>query len=136
LPEGSLSANGTLSLVSQALNMHVSAVLSSGTSKSVGGNSVGGFLNTALANNKGELVIPAIVTGTASHPTFMPDVQAMAKMKLTHLLPTTGNPASGVSGILSGVLGQGKTSNTDNGQQQQQANPLNSILGQFGKKKK
>ncbi len=137
VPEGSLSAAGTINLASQALDMHLSAVLSNGASKSAGGNGVGGFLNTALANGNGELVVPVIVTGTASHPAFAPDVQAMAKMKLNHLLPTTGNPTTLTKGLLGGVLGQATGQNTaqgkDNGQAQQ--NPLNSILGQFGKKK-
>lgn len=149
LAEGSLSANGSLNLADQGVNMHVNAVLASNTSKAVGGTSVGGYLSTALANNKGELVIPAIVTGTLAHPVFMPDVQAIAKMKLSHLLPSTGNPgtlASGIlgsalgnkggaaGGIVNGILGGGK--NQQNGQQQQQPNNgLGSLLNRLGKKK-
>ena len=151
LNEGSLSANGSLNLADQGINMHVNAVLASGTSKAVGGTSVGGYLNTALANNKGELVIPAIVTGTMAHPIFVPDVQAIAKMKLSHLLPSTGNPgtlASGIlgsalggkggsaGGVINGILGGGK--NQQNSQQQnkqQQNNGLNSLFNKFGKKK-
>ncbi len=72
LDAGSLAANGTMNLVNQGLDLHMTAALASGTSKAVGGTQVGGFLNTALANNKGELVIPVIVTGTMAHPTFTP----------------------------------------------------------------
>ncbi len=149
LAEGSLSADGSLNLADQGVNMHVNAVLASSTSKAVGGTSVGGYLNTALANNKGELVIPAIVTGTLAHPVFMPDVQAIAKMKLSHLLPTTGDPgklASGIlgsalgnkggaaGGIINGILGGGNKQ--QNGQQQQQPkNGLGSLLNKLGKKK-
>jgi AsmA protein len=149
LAEGSLSANGSLNLADQGLNMHVSAVLASGASKVVGGTGIGGYLNTALANNKGELVIPAIVTGTLAHPVFVPDVQAIAKMKLSHLLPTTGDPgklASGILGsaiggkggtagsIINGILGGSK--NQQNGQQKQQPNNgLGGLLNKLGKKK-
>ncbi|MBV9405017.1 MAG: AsmA family protein, partial [Acidobacteriaceae bacterium] len=89
LDAGSLSANGSMNLATEALDMHMTAVLSSGTSQAVGGSGVGGFLNTALANNKGELVLPVIVTGTMGHPLFAPDVQAIARMKLNNLLPTS-----------------------------------------------
>ena len=134
IPQGSLSAQGTLSLVTQALNMHMNAVLANNISKAVGGNSVGGYLNTALANNKGELVLPVIIGGTTDHPSFAPDVQAIAKMKISHLLPTSGDPSKMAGGLLNSVLGgkNGQQSN-QNGQQQKQ-NPLNSILKGFGKK--
>ena len=152
LSSGSLSANGALNLVSQDVNMHMTAVLSSGTSQSVGGTKVGGFLNTALANNKGELVMPVLVTGNMAHPVFAPDVQAMAKMKLSNLLPTSGDPmkatsgvlgsvlankGGGVGGILGGVLGGQQQQNAQPGAQQQSPqNSINSILDQFKKKKK
>ncbi|MBV9267237.1 MAG: AsmA family protein [Acidobacteriaceae bacterium] len=137
IPEGSLSGTGSMNLATQGLNMRVSAVLASGASKQVGGTGVGGFLNTALANNKGELVIPVLVTGTTSHPVFAPDMQAMAKMKLSHLLPTSTDPTKLSSGVVGSVLGGvlGNKGGNKNQQQQQQQNPINSILDQFGKKK-
>lgn len=144
LEEGSLSANGSLNLVNQGIDMHATAVLAAGPSQSVGGSGVGGFLSTALANKNGELVLPVLVTGTAEHPVIAPDVQALAKMKVSNLLPTSGDPSKltsgligsvvgkqGAGGVLGGILGGAK------GQQnQQQQNPINSILNQFGKKKK
>lgn len=131
LDTGSLSANGSLNLVNDAIDLHMTAVLTSGSSQSVGGTHVGGFLNTALANNKGELVMPVLVTGTTDHPVFTPDVQAIAKMKLNHLLPTSDDPTKLTpGGLINGILGQGST------QQGQQQNPINSLLNQFGKKKK
>jgi hypothetical protein len=131
---GSLSAKGSLNLVNEGINMHMNAVLASGVSKTVGGNSVGGFLNTALANKNGELVIPVIVTGTMAHPVFAPDVQQLAQMKLQHLLPTTGDPSKMTSGALGSVLGglTGKQSGQQQ-QQQQQQNPLNSIFKKLPK---
>ncbi len=62
-------------------------------------------MNTALANNKGELVIPVIVTGTFTRPVFAPDVQKIAQMKMQHLLPSTSNPGALTSGILGSLLG-------------------------------
>ncbi|MDQ2840758.1 MAG: AsmA family protein [Acidobacteriota bacterium] len=148
LDAGSLSANGTMNLVNQGLDLHMTAALASSTSKAVGGTQIGGFLNTALANNKGELVIPVLVTGTMAHPTFTPDAQALAQMKLKNLLPSVSDPsrlASGVlggkgaGGILNGLLGgqaPAKPGQQAQPNQQQNQNPINSILNQFGKKKK
>jgi hypothetical protein len=155
LPEGSLSAKGAVNLVSQALNMDVNAVLNSGISQAAGGTKVGGFLDTALANNKGELVVPVKVTGTLQKPVFTPDTQAMAQMKLKGLLPTTGNPAAGVAGallggngggagqavqgILGGLSGRQQQPQAQQGQQQQQQQkPEDALKGLFkglGKKK-
>ncbi len=148
LDAGSLAATGSMNLVSQALDMHMNAVLASSTSQSVGGKGVGGYLNTALANNKGELVIPVVVTGTMAHPTFTPDMQALAKMKLGNLLPSVSDPSKltsaftsgkGVGGILNGVLGGQAPAQQGKAQPNAQQNPqdtINSLFNQFGKKKK
>jgi AsmA protein len=120
---GTLAAQGSANLVDQALNMHLTAVLSKAFSQKVGGTGIGGFMNTALANKNGELVIPVIVTGTFQHPQFAPDVQKLAQMKLQNLLPTTSNPAAGVLGQILGKQGQGGLGGilgALGGQQQQQ----------------
>jgi hypothetical protein len=130
--EGSLSATGSLNLANQGLNLHMNAVLAKGFSSAVGGSGIGGFLNTALANNQGELVLPVVVTGTTDHPLFAPDVAAMAKMKMSHLLPTAGDPSKlTVGSVLGGMFGP------QSGQQknQNQPNPLDSLFNQLGKKK-
>jgi uncharacterized protein involved in outer membrane biogenesis len=135
LNEGSLAAKGVLNLVDQGINMHATAVLSSGTAQAVGGTKVGGYLNTALSNNKGELVIPVIITGSMDHPSFAPDAQAIAEMKLKNLLPTTGGGS--VSGMVNGLIGGGSKSTQGNkGQENSTQDLLNGVLGQFGKKKK
>jgi AsmA protein len=130
MTEGSLSANGSLNLVTEAIDMHMNAVLANTTSKAVGGTSVGGFLNTALSNNQGELVLPVLVTGSMAHPVFAPDVQAIAKMKLSHLLPTSNNPSALANGLLGSVLGgaTGQQQQNQKGKQQQQ-NPLDILKG-------
>jgi hypothetical protein len=65
---------------------------------------VGGYLNTALANKNGELVLPVIVTGTTNHPKVAPDIQQIAKMKLSGLL--NGKGGHGLGGLLGGILGR------------------------------
>jgi len=155
---GTVGAQGTVDLVSEVLHMHMNAVLNKDLSQRVGGTGIGGFMNTALANKNGELVIPVIVTGSMNRPMIAPDVQKLAQMKLQNLLPTSGNPValnSGISGILGkggqqgnagvqGLLGalggqqqqQQNPQQNNAQQQQQQQNPVNDILGMFGKKKK
>lgn len=126
IPGGSLAADGAVNLADQGLNMHVTAILEKALSQQVGGTQIGGFMNTALANQQGELVIPVLVTGTLNSPRFAPDLQKIAQMKLQNMLPTAANPAGAVSGILGAVLG-GK------GQQgQQQQGGLGGILGALG----
>jgi AsmA protein len=147
LDAGSLAATGQVNLVDQGLNMHVNAVLGSQVSKSVGGSGIGGFLNTVLSNSNGELVIPVTVTGTTSHPVFTPDVHSLAQMKAKNLLPTSGDPSqltsgvvgaiagkSGAGSVLNQVLGAGQQNQKSGNQQNQDGNPINSILKQFGKK--
>jgi AsmA protein len=136
LDQGSLSAKGTINLVTQALNLHTNAVLAQGYSQSVGGSGIGGYLNTALANKQGELVLPVIVTGTFEHPAFQPDVQSLAQMKIKNLLPTTGDPAKLGSGLINSILGGKSNAQQGNNQQQQQPNnAVDSIFRALKKKK-
>lgn len=136
IPGGSLAAAGIIGLPTNSLDMHLTAVLSKALSQQVGGTSVGGLMQTALANNNGELVIPVLITGTFDSPKVAPDVQAMAQMKLKNMLPTAGNPGALTSGILGAVLGNkagqqpqqkgiGGILGAITGQQQQQQNPQN-----------
>ena len=121
---GTLGAEGTIDLVSEVLNMRLNAVLNKDLSQKVGGTGIGGYLNTALANRNGELVIPVVVTGNLNKPIITPDVQKLAQMKLNNLLPTVANPGalnSGFAGILGGKGGQ-----------QQQNGGIQGILGALG----
>jgi hypothetical protein len=146
LDVGTMAANGIVNLVNQDLNMHVTAVLNKGFSQSVGGTGVGGYLNTALANKNGELVLPVIISGNMNHPIVSPDIQQIAQMKLKNLLPTAGGLLNGkggndLGGLVGGLLG-GQQQQAKPGQpaqqQNQQANPLGDALNQLlgGKKKK
>ena len=137
---GNLGVTGTADLATQVLNLRVTAVLTKAFTDKLGGaTGISGFMNTALANNQGELVIPAIVTGTFQNPRFAPDLKQIGQMKLRGLLPNSNNPSSAVSGILGGLLGQkGAAPTQQQTQQQQQQQPQNAveqIMGIFGKKK-
>lgn len=129
---GSLGATGAVNLVNNALNLHLTAVMSKWFSNKVGGTSVGGFMNTALANQQGELVIPVLISGTFQRPIVAPDVQKVAQMKLQRVLPTTANPALGqaLGALLGGKSGEkpnlGNILGTLSGQQQQQQQPASS----------
>ena len=132
-----MGVTGTADLATQALNLRMTAVLSKAFTDKLGGAaSIGGFMNTALANNQGELVIPATVTGTGQNPKFAPDLKQIGQMKLKGLLPNSNNPSSAVSGILGGMLGQkGASRAQQQPQQQQPQNPVEQIISIFGKKK-
>jgi hypothetical protein len=139
LNEGSLSANGAINLVDQGINMRVNAVLASGVSNAVGGTKIGGYLNTALANNKGELVIPARVTGSLAKPTFTPDTEALAQMKLKSLLPTASDPTKAAK-TLTDILGGGQQQQSGQAKKQQPSAAEDAVQSVFdalgGKKKK
>jgi AsmA protein len=129
---GNVGATGAANLASQTLDMQLTAVLSKAFTQQVGGTGVAGYMNTALANSQGELVVPAIVTGTFQNPKVMPDVQKIAQMKLKGLMPTGDNPLGAASSILGGLMGK-------KGQPaapQQQQNPLNQVMDLLGTKKK
>src|ERR1051326_1244499 len=91
---GTLAGAGAIDLANQSLNMKITAVLNNAMAKTIGGTNIGGFMQTALANKNGELVMPILVSGPLSSPRFAPDVQAIAQMKLNNLLPTSANPGA------------------------------------------
>jgi len=136
LDVGNIGVTGTTNLVNEALDLRVTAVLSKDFSQQAGGTGIGGYMNTALANNQGELVIPAIVTGTFENPKFTPDLQKVAQMKLKGLVPSLNNPSGGVAGILGGLLGQKGGTQAQPQQEQQQPNPVQQLIDIFGNKKK
>jgi uncharacterized protein involved in outer membrane biogenesis len=126
---GTLAAAGLINLADQSLNLHVNAVLNKALSQQVGGTQVGGFMNTALANNQGELVLPVIITGTFQHPQVAPDVQQIAQMKLKNLLPSTKNPGQLTQGILGAILGNKNQGGAADQQGGQSKGGIGGILG-------
>lgn len=135
---GNVGIAGTANLVDQALHLRVTAVLSKELSQTVGGINIGGYAKTVLANSQGELVIPAVVTGTFQHPQFAPDVQQIAQMRLKGLVPNFNNPGAAVSGLLGNLLNgrPGNGAQNQNGSANRSANPLQQLEGLFGKKQK
>jgi AsmA protein len=103
LDSGTVSGAGTVNLVSQALDMKLTVVLSKEISQSVGGSGIGGFLNTALANRQGELIMPVIVTGTVQHPKFVPDAEKIARLRLQNVLPAATD-SKGVEDLLQNLF--------------------------------
>ena len=119
LDVGTMAATGTINLVNEALGLHLTAVLEKAFSQSVGGTGVGGYLNTALGNKNGELVLPVLITGTMSHPVVMPDMEKIAQMKLNNVLPSAAGLIGGKGGA-GGILGTLLGGQSQPGQQQQQ----------------
>ena len=120
---GTLAGAGAINLGDQSLNMQLVAVLTKEYSQSVGGNQIGGYLTTVLSNNKGEMVMPILVSGTFAAPKITPDYKTIATMKLNNLVPALG-------GILDS-LSSGKKSGAEG---QQKTNIFSDILGALGGK--
>lgn len=142
LDVGSIGLAGTASLLDQTLNMRATAVLSQAFSQKAGGTSISGFMNTALANKQGQLVVPCLVTGTFSNPKFTPDAQQVAQMKLKGLMPDVNNPSSSVSALYK-LLGHPKDGSQEQRQnqgqkqtqEQQEPDAAQQILDMLQKKK-
>jgi uncharacterized protein involved in outer membrane biogenesis len=111
---GALTANGQINLAGQALNLHVIVVLNKTLSQQVGGTQIGGIMNTALANDQKELVLPVILTGAFERPQVAPDLQQIAHMKQQNRLPTASKPNEFNSSMLEG-LSAGKSTNPPGG---------------------
>ena len=105
---GTLAGAGTIGLVDQALKLKVTATLTREYTQKNGLGQVGGLLSTVLSNQRGDLVLPAIVSGTFSQPKFAPDAEQMAKLKLSGLFGTGG---SGVKGLIESLTGKPPDSN-------------------------
>jgi len=137
---GNVGIVGTADLVSQALNLRLAAVLSKEVTQKLGGTAIGGYARTVLANNQGQLVIPADVKGTFQHPQFAPDLQQVAQMKLKGLVPDFNNPTAAVSGLLGNLLGnpEGSQARPQQSTPRQNApvqNPLQQLQDIFGHNK-
>src|SRR6185369_3727560 len=90
------------------INMVATAVLSQQMAQQVGGTQIGGYLTTALANSKGELVMPILISGNLTSPKVAPDYKTIAQMKVQNVT----SPA-GLGNILGAITGK-------NSQDQQQ----------------
>jgi uncharacterized protein involved in outer membrane biogenesis len=129
---GNLAAAGTADLATEALNMKVSAVFTKAFSDKVGATRAGGFMTAFLSNSAGELVLPAIVTGTFKQPRFSPDAAAVARLQTQRLLPSADNPAGALSTILGNLGGKPKEGAAP-AEEEKKPSPVKGILDLFGK---
>ncbi len=151
---GSLAGAGTVNLVDQAISMKVTTVMSKGFSGQFTENKIGGLLTSVLANKNGELVIPAIISGSFAAPRFAPDAAEIAKLRVQGLagggaagLIDAATKGGGAKGILDAITGRGQNQQNgpqQNGQQgdqkggsesQPRQDPAQSIIDLFKKKK-
>jgi AsmA protein len=138
LSEGTLAVAGKSDLTDQSLNARATAVFSKAFSDKVGGTGVGGYLKTALANEKGELVVPVLISGNFNKPRFAPDSQALLRMQTNRLLPGL-DPGGTLGNVLGGILGGQKKPADQTGTKTQEQSKPNSVKdalqGLFGGKK-
>ena len=128
---GRLAGAGTMGLVDQALKLKVTATLTKEYAQKNGFGQAGGLLSTVLSNQRGDLVLPAIVSGTFVQPKFAPDAEQMAKLKLSGLFGAGG---SGVKGLIDSFTGKPPDPNAAPGDATSQGT-VNDLLNQFRKKK-
>jgi hypothetical protein len=110
--DATIGGSGSVNLATQALNLRLTAVLSREFSDRVGGTRVGGIMSTVLANRRGELVVPMLVTGTMRQPRFAPDVERIAEMKLRKMVPDIQNPrklSTAIETVVGAITGRGDT---------------------------
>ena len=132
--------SGKSDLPNQTLDARATAILSKAFSDKVGGTGIGGYLKTALANEKGELLVPVLISGNFTKPKFAPDTQALLRLQTNKLLPGLDNPGKALSNMLDILSGKKKTEEPaapgTPPKEQPKPNPLKDALeGLFGGKK-
>jgi hypothetical protein len=101
------------------------AVFSKAFSDKVGGSRIGGLLTTALANEKGEIVIPVLISGDLRKPKFYPDTKTFLQLQKQRLLP----------GLMDMIKGK-KDEPVEPGKEPPKPNGIRGVLeGIFGGKK-
>jgi uncharacterized protein involved in outer membrane biogenesis len=80
-----LGGRGQINLTDQTLNLRLTALFTKDFSQRVGGSQIGGLMVTTLANERGELLLPAVVSGPLAQPRVAPDAETFARMKLQSL---------------------------------------------------
>jgi uncharacterized protein involved in outer membrane biogenesis len=118
LAVGNLAAAGTADLATETLNMKAAAVFTRAFSEKVSGTRAGGLLNVALTNSAGEIVLPALVTGSFREPRFAPDARAVAELQKQKFIPNLENPGQALTNVLGLLKGKpAQTQETAPGQQ-------------------
>jgi hypothetical protein len=138
LGAGTLAATGNADLATEALNLKLSAVFSKEFTDKLGNARGAGFMNAAFANSAGELVLPAIVTGTFMQPKFAPDLKAVVDLQRQKLIPGK-NAAGAVANVLDALTNKKNDSKNDSGGEEQPAEKkpsgLRGLLDRLGGKK-
>jgi len=131
---GTLAAAGSADLASEALNLKLSTVFSKEFSDKVGNSRTAGFLNAAFANSAGEIVLPAIVTGTFMQPKFSPDLKAVVELQKQKLIPGK-NVAGAVANALDALTNRKKDSQGEEQPAEKKPSGLRGLLDSLGGKK-
>jgi AsmA protein len=119
---GKAGAAGTIDLASQALNLRLTTALNKELSARVGSSALG-----VLANSNGEIIIPAMVTGTFAQPRFGFDAKRFAEMQLS------GGGVRGIFDAIRGKKGQAPPEGAEAGAKP--ASPAESLLDLLRRKK-
>ncbi len=109
LDVGSVAVSGTMNLVNESLNLKMVTTLSRAYTEQMGGTRVGGYLTAAVVNQKGEMVVPTLISGTFSAPRVLPDAAAMARLKVGQIIPGLTKPGvlnEGLGGVLDLLKGK------------------------------
>jgi uncharacterized protein involved in outer membrane biogenesis len=93
LAGATLSGAGALNLADQSVDLRMTSVLSQEASARAGGSKIGGWLATAIANPKGELVIPLRISGVYPQLRYLPDAERLAELRLRGLTEPRGESA-------------------------------------------
>jgi uncharacterized protein involved in outer membrane biogenesis len=129
-----LAAGGNADLTTEALNLKLSAVFSKAFTDKIASTRAGGYMNVAFSNSNGELVLPAIMTGSFTQPRFSPDLKAVVELQKQKYIPTLDNPAGAVTNVLN--LLRGKNGPGDPQQPEgQKTSVINGLLDALGGKK-
>lgn len=76
------TATGNINLRDQTIKMRALAIFARELTERAGGNRIGGILTSAVMDENGRLVMPALVSGTVGKPLLVPDAERIAQMKV------------------------------------------------------
>jgi hypothetical protein len=139
---GSMAATGTADLTTESLNLHTATIFSKEFSDKILSNRRANIMSIALSNAGGEIVLPAIITGTFKQPKLSPDLQALAQLQRQKLLPGMDNPRAAIGNVLGVLTGakkeaaQGQPAGTESQPpSEEKKQGLKGLLDLFGRKK-
>lgn len=102
MEDATASLSGAANFNDQTLNLRLLSTLNRKLADAVGGTRIGGYLTSAVTNAAGEMIIPALVSGTLSRPRFAPDAATVAKLKLQSVAPAISKDPQAVIDAIKG----------------------------------